>query len=88
MIRGDALDQDTSTSTCADRRRKASRRDPRRRKLSLLNPLNFIYPIGNESDLLLSLAAGSGNGLDATGQMHSEFGALPSTLTLRRRRYF
>lgn len=59
-----------------------------RRRLSLLGQLNLIYSLANESDVLLSLAHGSGKGLSATGQPQSEFGHLPPTVTLRWRYYF
>ncbi|MCB2019192.1 MAG: hypothetical protein M9915_05755 [Rhizobacter sp.] len=62
--------------------------DQGQREVSLLNQLNLIYSLANESDLLLSLAVGSGKGLTAAGQPQSEFGQLPPTVTLRWRYYF
>jgi len=38
--------------------------------------------------LLLSVAIGTGKGLDASGNPRSEFGHLPPTMTLRWRCYF
>lgn len=62
--------------------------DQGRLQPSLLNQLNLIYSLANESDLLLSVAVGSGKGLAAGGSPRSEFGHLPPTLTLRWRYFF
>lgn len=56
--------------------------------VSLLQQLSLVRSLSNESDLLLSLASGSGRGLDAAGAPRSSFGHLPLTATLRWRRYF
>jgi hypothetical protein len=58
------------------------------RKLSLLNQLKPIYILARESNVLLSLAYGSGKGLSAAGQPQSEFDHLPPKVTLRWRNYF
>jgi hypothetical protein len=55
---------------------------------SILHQLNFIYSVSNESDLLLSLLYASGKGLDQRDRLRSEFGSLPSSITLRYRHYF
>ena len=58
------------------------------RQPSSLHQVNLSYSLGNESDLLISLLAASGDGQDANGRPRSEFGHLPASLTLRWRRYF
>lgn len=58
------------------------------RRPSLLHQVNLSYSLGNESDLLVSLLAASGDGRDVSGRLRSEFGHLPASLTLRWRRYF
>lgn len=58
------------------------------RQASLLHQVNLNYSIGNETDLLLSLLHASGRGLDVAGRPRSEFGHLPSRITLRWRHYF
>ncbi len=55
---------------------------------SVLHQLTLTYSMSNESDLLLSLLVASGRGLGAVGQVQSEFGHLPTALTLRLRLYF
>ncbi|GAB6042152.1 hypothetical protein [Endothiovibrio diazotrophicus] len=55
---------------------------------SQLHQFNLTYSLSNESDLLLSLTTTRGKGADATGALRSEFGHLPTTLTLRYRVYF
>ncbi|MDG4867465.1 hypothetical protein P8631_05580 [Guyparkeria sp. 1SP6A2] len=58
------------------------------RQVSLLHQVNLNYSIGNETDLLLSLQHASGRGLAAAGRPRSEFGHLPTGITLRLRHYF
>ena len=58
------------------------------RRPSLLHQVNLSYSLSNESDLLVSLLAASGDGRDVSGRLRSEFGHLPASLTLRWRRYF
>ena len=58
------------------------------RNSALLHQLNLSYSLSDESDLLLSLSHTNGKGLDADGDPQSEFGHLPSGLTLRYRLYF
>lgn len=55
---------------------------------STLHQINLTYSLGNESDLLLSLQYANGKGLDPLANPRSEFGHLPSRLTLRFRTYF
>ena len=55
---------------------------------SALHQANLTYSLGNESDLLLSLQHASGRGLDQQADLRSEFGHLPTSLTLRFRIYF
>ncbi len=58
------------------------------RQAALLHQVNLNYSIGNETDLLLSIQHASGRGLDADGRPRSEFGHLPTGITLRLRHYF
>lgn len=58
------------------------------RHSSLLHQVNFRYSVSDESDLLFSLLAGTGKGLDSADQPQSEFGYLPMSLSLRLRFYF
>lgn len=55
---------------------------------STLQQVNLTYSVSNESDLLLSLQYASGRGLDQQADPRSEFGHLPTGLTLRFRTYF
>ena len=55
---------------------------------SCLHQLNFTYSVSNESDLLISLLYASGKGMSDTGTVQSEFGHVPTSLTLRYRHYF
>lgn len=55
---------------------------------SFLHQINVHYSVSNESELLLSLATGGGKGLGTLGLPHSEFGAVPASLTLRWQLYF
>lgn len=55
---------------------------------SLLHQVNVVYSLSNESDLLISLAYGSGKGLDGANRPRSEFGHIPMSATLRWRFYF
>lgn len=59
-----------------------------KRHISLLHQLNLIYSVSNESDLLMSLLYGNGQGLDSKEQPGSEFGHIPMAITLRLRFYF
>jgi len=54
---------------------------------SFLHQLTLTYSLSNESDLLFSVLTASGKGLD-DGGVRSEFGHLPSAVTLRLRYYF
>lgn len=58
------------------------------RASSLLHQFNLVYSLSNESDLLCSLLATTGKGLNDTSEIRSEFGHLPATLTLRVRFYY
>ncbi|HEY9148596.1 MAG TPA: hypothetical protein VIQ22_06255 [Gammaproteobacteria bacterium] len=64
------------------------RDDDAEQHVSLLHQLNLVYSVSNESDLLLSVlfAGGAGTGLE--DEPRSEFGHLPTTLSLRLRFYF
>ena len=55
---------------------------------SSLHQFTAIYSVSNESDLLFSLLQGNGKGLNLTGLPQSEFGHLPSSISLRLRFYF
>ena len=57
-------------------------------RLSQLHQFNLTYSVSNESELLLSLAVGTGKGLDRYGLPQSEFGHLPVTFTVRWQLYF
>ncbi|MDX1803354.1 MAG: hypothetical protein R3292_04685 [Alcanivorax sp.] len=59
-----------------------------RSRLSQLHQFNLTYSVSNESELLLSLALGTGKGLDRYGRPQSEFGHLPVTFTVRWQLYF
>jgi len=58
------------------------------RRISLLQQVNLTWSLGNESDLLVSLLVGTGDGQSPDGTVGSEFGGLPASLTLRWRHYF
>ncbi|MGM0517336.1 MAG: hypothetical protein ACQER6_07040 [Pseudomonadota bacterium] len=58
------------------------------RRPSLLHQVNLDYSLGDESDLLVSLLVGSGDGLGPDGQPRTEFGHLPASLSIRWRHYF
>ncbi len=58
------------------------------RHASFLHQINLHYSVSNESELLLSLATGGGKGINSSGAGHSEFGAIPASLTLRWQVYF
>ncbi len=55
---------------------------------SLLHQLSLSYSLSNESDLLFSLLVANGKGLNGAGLPQSEFGHLPTAVTLRLRYYF
>ncbi len=55
---------------------------------SALHQVDLRYSVSNESDLLLSLVATDGKGVDAQGAPRSEFGHVPNSLTVRLRFYF
>lgn len=64
------------------------RADDGERQPSLLHQLNLTWSLSNESDLLVSLLVASGRGLADDGSPRSEFGHLPTSLTIRWRHYF
>lgn len=55
---------------------------------SLLHQLNLTYSVSNESDLLASLLLSDGKGLSVSDEPRSEFGHIPTSLTLWLRFYF
>lgn len=59
---------------------------------SLLHQLSLVHSLNNESDLMLALVYGSGDGLNRGlgqgGQLRSTFGHQPISATLRWRVYF
>jgi len=55
---------------------------------SWLHQLTFTYSVSNESDLLFSLLLPNGKGMDSADQVRSEYGYLPTAMTLRYRFYF
>lgn len=55
---------------------------------SLLHQFTLTWSLSNESDLLCSLLLGNGKGFNDAGLPQSEFGHLPTGLTLRWRLYF
>jgi hypothetical protein len=55
---------------------------------SLLHQFTLTWSLSNESDLLFSLLLANGKGLNDVGLPQSEFGHLPTGLTLRLRLYF
>ncbi|MGD8909005.1 MAG: hypothetical protein PVI92_06610 [Chromatiales bacterium] len=55
---------------------------------SLLHQFTLVYSLSNESDLLCSLLTTSGKGLNSTGEVQSEFGHVPISITLRVRFYY
>lgn len=55
---------------------------------SLLHQLTLSYSVSNESDLLFSLLLADGRGMNGLGEAQSEFGHLPTAMTLRLRFYF
>jgi len=55
---------------------------------SLLHQLTAVYSVSNESDLLFSLLYANGKGLNLSGLPQSEFGHLPTSMTVRFRFYF
>ncbi|MCW8900317.1 MAG: hypothetical protein OQK75_08990 [Gammaproteobacteria bacterium] len=55
---------------------------------SLLHQVNLIYSVSNESDLLFSLQFANGRGKTNLGQVQSEFGHVPTSITIRLRFYF
>jgi hypothetical protein len=55
---------------------------------SLLHQFTLNYSLSDESDLLVSLISASGEKLNPAGVVQSEFGHIPTTLTLRIRFYF
>jgi hypothetical protein len=55
---------------------------------SLLHQFTLVYSLSNESDLLCSLLTTSGKGLNSAGEVQSEFGHVPTSITLRVRFYF
>ena len=62
--------------------------DDGERRPSLLHQLNLTWSLSNESDLLVSLLVASGEGLADDGRPRSEFGQIPTALTVRWRHYF
>lgn len=55
---------------------------------SLLHQVNLRYSVSNESDLLFSFQLANGRGLNDFARPQSEFGHLPSSITVRLRFYF
>lgn len=55
---------------------------------SLLHQFTAIYSVSNESDLLFSLLYANGKGLNLSGLPQSEFGHLPTSISVRLRFYF
>lgn len=55
---------------------------------SLLHQLNLSYSVSNESDLLFSLQFANGRGKNNLDQPQSEFGHVPTSITVRLRFYF
>lgn len=55
---------------------------------SMLHQLNLVYSVSNESDLLVSLLYANGKGLNQLGDIQSEFGHTPASITVRLRFYF
>lgn len=55
---------------------------------SLLHQVNLSYSVSNESDLLFSFQFANGRGLKSPTEIQSEFGHLPSSITVRLRFYF
>jgi hypothetical protein len=55
---------------------------------SLLHQFNFTYSVSDESDLLFSFLFASGKGLNNLSKAQSEFGHIPTSMTLRLRFYF
>lgn len=67
----------------------ATLKDERRHTTSsLLHQFTLIYSLSDEADLLCSFLTTTGEGLNSVGEVRSEFGHLPRTLTLRMRIYF
>lgn len=56
--------------------------------ISQLHQLNLTYSVSNESDLLFSLLYANGKGLNAANEPQSEFGHVPTSVSLRLRFYF
>ncbi len=57
-------------------------------EISMLQQLDIVYSISNEADLLIAALFANGRGLNSAGQPQSEFGHLPTSLSLRLRFYF
>ena len=55
---------------------------------SLLHQLNLTYSVSNESDILFSYQTASGQGLNLSNKTQSEFGHVPTSISLRLRFYF
>lgn len=55
---------------------------------SLLHQVNLTYSVSNESDLLFSFQFASGRGLKSATEIQSEFGHIPTSITVRLRFYF
>lgn len=55
---------------------------------SLLHQLNLRYSVSNESDLLFSMQLANGRGVNNLSQAQSEFGHIPTSMTIRLRFYF
>lgn len=66
----------------------ALRDEDNRQHVSVLHQLNFTYSVSDESDLLFSLLYATGKGLNAADEPQSEFGHLPTSVSLRLRFYF
>uniref|UniRef100_Q31IJ5 Uncharacterized protein n=1 Tax=Hydrogenovibrio crunogenus (strain DSM 25203 / XCL-2) TaxID=317025 RepID=Q31IJ5_HYDCU len=56
--------------------------------MSFLHQLNLTYSVSNESDLLISAMVANGATMNSSGDIQSEFGATPNSVTARLRFYF
>lgn len=54
---------------------------------SLLHQVNLSYSVSNESDLLFSFQFANGRGLKSATKIQSEFGHIPTSITVRLRFY-
>lgn len=55
---------------------------------SLLHQFSLRYSVSDESDLLFSMQFANGTGLNSANKAQSEFGHIPTSLTIRLRFYF